>query len=498
MEDEQKEKLVRLGQATEKAPAEAGLNKAEAARRSGVNKSTLGRWGRGGEQPRNKAFQDFFDAVKESLVPVTRRELFEAAVAAGIKLRDSPEQRRTEPRTPPTSHGGLGIGSTPRTARSPEERAEEFNRQERWAEATPSWLLAADTLKRRGDGPGWERCKIAAAQMYLNLGQLKRSKHAFLEVLRRPAAELTPHAEAEANIRLGRLYYEQDRFAAAKDVLEKGVGIARTPASTPVKEFRVLDNGTTVVCDGHEAMVILEKLGLDYLGRIDIVNAAAKKGLNELEDACQYPRSKEQRWNLGCRLIEKIPGLLLTNDADNEIEKVLSESCELLHAGLCGEGLYQLARARWLRASEAGNPMTALEAAHEGFTKRTFAPLGVADVDLELSDLFLPAAVTHRQALQYAVAATAFRPYGRALTTLVNAASAMFSDYDYDVQKFSQLWRDVEERLAAMQDVPFIDLGPLSDRLGYEPFKEHFTGALRTARQTVEQGVLARPGVLSG
>jgi len=368
---------------------------------------------------------------------------------------------------------------------SAEEEAEVLNGMEAWADARSLWRLAASDAKKQGDKPRWERCTIAASQMSLNLGRLGHAERGFRRILSDAEIQPAPEALAEANVRLGRLYYEQGRLAEARTVLEEGRRLARESRNTR-GEFRVLDNGTTVVCDGHEAMDIFATFALDYLGRIDVAAGYPERGLNRLEAACQYARSKHDAWSVGYRLVEKVPGLLRTDSYDRkQMERLLYDSSDFLCAGRYGDGLLNMARARWRQVRNAKGTMDALEAAHDGFTRDTFAPLGLADVYLMMSALLSAAQSTRQQALEYALAALAFRPSRRGSGALARAASGVFADHAFEAAELKRIWLELEASLWDMGRAPFNDLHRLYGFMPDELVHEQLKRALELARGRV-------------
>ncbi|SRR6266571_762942 len=346
-----------------------------------------------------------------------------------------------------------------------EEYAQILNQLQEWQQAATFWLLAAREAKHQGDWAKWSRCLLNAGLMAINCGQLEIAERRFKEVIT-SQDEVGTLAVAEAYIRLGWLYYKQDKFSQARQVLLKSRTLLPNPGSQNPRSLRLPEHGCTLVCEGNELIMALESARLHWLGRTYVDwgiqqddQALIKEGLAKLQKAGNYDRKFGLHANVGFALLRQIPALLYEGELDTT-ENYLARSEELLGTRGTARGHIYLHKGLLALEEQPEKAKDFLETAREGFVEPTFYSLGLSAVLKEISGVYSmdDKKTGDERALQYALVATVLHPYSRNLELLQLAAHKMYWRLGENMTTFNKSWQALEEKLWDMESEPFSDL----------------------------------------
>ncbi len=347
-----------------------------------------------------------------------------------------------------------------------EEYAEMLNQQQAWQQAATFWLLAAQEAKHRGDWAKWSRCQLSAGLMALNCSQFEIAERRFKEVIDNSQDEVSSLAVAEAHIRLGWLYYEQDKFSQARQTLLKSRTLLQNPGSKHPQSLHLPQHGCTLVCEGNEVIMALESTRLHWLGRTNVDwgieqdnQALVKEGLAQLQQAGNYDSTLGLFTNVGFALLRQIPALLYEG-ASGISENYLARSKELLGARGTVTGHIALHKGLLMLEEQPGRAIDFLGSARAGFVEPTFYSRGLSEVLKELSGASLMSnkKTEDQMAFQYAMAATVLHPYSRNLEILQLSAHKMYWRLGENLTAFNTFWQTLEEKLWSMDTEPFSDL----------------------------------------
>ena len=217
-----------------------------------------------------------------------------------------------------------------------EEYAEMLHQRHEWRMAATFWLLAAQEAKHHGDWAKWSRCLLSAGLMELSSGQFEIAEKRFKEVIDKSQDEVGTLAVAEAHMRLGWLYYEQDKFSQAKQVLLKSRTLLQNLGGKNPRSLYLPEHGCTLIYEGNELIMALESTRLHWLGRTYVDwgieqdnQILVKEGLAKLQIGKNYDSKLGLHANVGFALLRQIPALLHEGELDTT-ENYLARSEDLL------------------------------------------------------------------------------------------------------------------------------------------------------------------------
>jgi len=435
---------------------------------SGINKGTLQHVEKGEAHLPNAKRQIVIDALTESLQqigqPANRREFLKLAgltTASTVLSATSFTAQLHLPEIPEVSSQEKLLQDRPH-----EECAEMLNQQQEWQQAATFWLLAAQEARHRGDWAKWSRCLLSAGLMALNCSQFEIAERRFKEVIDKSQDEVSTLAVAEAHIRLGWLYYEQDKFSQARQMLLKSRKLLQNPGSKIPRSLHLPQHGCTLVCEGNEVIMALESTRLHWLGRTYVDwgieqdnQALVKEGLSRLQQAGNYDSRLGLYTNVGFALLRQIPALLHEGEVDTS-EIYLARSEELLGTRGTVTGHIYLHKGLLILEEHPGRAKDFLGSAREGFVEPTFYSKGLSEVLKELSGAYLMSnkKMEDQMAFHCALVATILHPYGRNLEILQLAAHKVYWRLGENLTAFNKFWQALEEKLWSMESEPFSDL----------------------------------------
>jgi len=380
-----------------------------------------------------------------------------------------------------------------------EEYAEILIQQQEWQLSATFWLLAAQEAKHDGDRPKWSRCLLRAGLAALTNGQFEIAERRFKEVIETSRDEVGTLAVAEAYIRLGWLYYEQDKFSRARQVLLKSRTLLQNLGSKNPGSLYFPEHGCTLVYEGDEVILALESTRLHWLGRtyvdwgIEQENQTlVKEGLARLQKAGNYDSKLGLQTNVGYALLRQIPALLHEGELDTT-ENYLARSEELLGTRGTARGHIYLHKGMFILEEQPKKAKDFLEVAREGFVEPTLYSRGLSEVFKELSGVYLMGdkKTGDEIALQYALATVVLHPYGRNLELLQLAAHKMYWRMGESMTAFNTFWQALEEKLWSMELEPFSDL-----RYVMKTFQEngiyHVETAIEKAKKAIHTELLKK------
>jgi tetratricopeptide (TPR) repeat protein len=405
----------------------------------------------------------FSEALEKIGCPVNRREFLKLAgfTSASLSAASSPLQLQ------PVEIPGAGSQEKLFQDKPHEECAEILNRRQEWQLAATFWLLAAQEAKQYSDWTKWSRCLLNAGLMALNCGQFEIAERRFKEVINISQHEVGMLAIAEAHIRLGWVYYEQDKFSQARQVLLKSRALLQNLESKDPRSLHLSEHGCTLVyCEGKELIVALESTRLHWLGRtyvdwgIEQDNQAfIKEGLAKLQKAGNYDSTLGLHPNVGFALLRQVPALLYKGELKST-ENYIARSEELLGTRGTARGHIYLHKGMLALEEHPEKAKDFLESARDGFVEPTFYPRGLSEALKEISGIYL---MDDRKsgdelALRYALATAVLHPYGRNVELLQLAAHKMYWRMGENLTAFNKFWQALEEKLWSMESEPFSDL----------------------------------------
>ncbi len=380
-----------------------------------------------------------------------------------------------------------------------EEYAEILNQQQEWQLAGTFWLLAAQEAKHAGDWAKWSRCLLHAGLMALTCGQFEIAERRFKEVIDKAQDEVAPLAAAEASIRLGWLYYEQDQFSHARQALLNSRTLLQNAASKNQGSLHFPEHGSMLVHEGREVIKALESTRLHWLGRTYVDwgieqgnQRAVREGLTRLQKAGDYDGELGLYGNVGFALLRQIPALLHIGELDTA-ENYLARSEELLGTRGTARGHIYLHKGRLALEEQPKKAKDFLESAREGFVEPIVYSRGLAEVFKEISGVYLmdDKKTGDEIAFQYALATTVLHPYGRNVELLQLAAHKMYWRMGENRTAFNTLWQGLEEKLWSMESEPFSDL-----RYFMKSFQDngisHIEAAIVKARKAIQNELLRK------
>ncbi len=460
---------------------------------SNINKGSLQRVEKGESHLPDNKRQRLIDVLAEGLEkigrPVNRREFLELAGLTAASTTVGTTSSITQLIGSPEASGEEKLIQ----AVSHEERARILNERHEWQQAATFWLLAAQEAKHREDWATWSRCLVSAGLMALNLSQFEIAESRFKEVIEKSQDEVGALTLAEAYLRLGWLYYEQDKFSRARQALLNGQALLQSYGSKERRLLYLASYGKMLIYgEGKEQIIALEAVRLHWLGRIYVDwgiqqdnQALIKKGLLKLQEAGKYDSELGFYPNVGFAFLRQIPALHYQGEF-KLIENHLSRSEELL--GMQGTAAGHIALHKGLVTLEE-QPKKAqdfLEMAHERYIEPVFYPKGLSDTLKEISVMHAMEGKKSEDetAFNYALVAAILHPYGRNLETLQVAAHKMYWRLGESKQAFNTFWRAIEEKLWSMDIEPFSDL-----RYLVMSFQEHGIQLIETALEKVKKAI---------
>jgi len=463
------------------------------AQRSSMNKGTLLHVEKGECHLPNTKRQRLTDVLTEALEkigqPVNRRTFLKiaglTAVSTTLGTASSPTQlQRVE--IPGESSQEKLFQEKPH-----EEYAEILNQQHKWQQAATFWLLAAQEARYRGDWATWSRCLLNAGVMALSSGQFEIAERRFKEVINRSQDEVSTLAVVEACVRLGWLYYEQDKFSQARQVLLKSQTLLYN-LSKSLRPLHFPEHGCTLVYEDNEVIMALESTRLHWLGRTYVDwgiqqdnQELVKKGVARLQKAENYDTRLGLHTSIGFELLRQIPALLHQGEL-HTTENYLARSEELFGTPGKGKGHIYLHKGLVVLEEQPKKAKDFLESAREIFVEPPFYSKGVSEVLKEISGAYLMdnKKTGDEIALEYALATTVLHPYGRNLEHLQLAAHKMYWRLGENMTAFNTSWQALEEKLWSMESEPFSDL-----RYLMKSFQENGIHHVETATQKAKKVV---------
>ena len=463
------------------------------AQQSGINRGTLHAVEKGEAHLTDAKRQAVIDALTQALQQsgqaVNREAFLKVAglTADGIVLPSSPQAQPLAT----TGAGSQGPQNMPHEA-----YAELLNQQHQWQLAGAFWLLAAREANHDGNRAKWSRCMIRAGLMALTCGQFELARQRFTGVIAQARNGVPAPAVVEAYLRLGWLYYEQDRFREAAAALRKSGELLRSLANQDAESLSFSAHGSILPYEGHELVVALEATRSHWLGRTYVDwgiqqdnHAMIQAGLAKLQKNRQYDAQLGHFANVGFALLRQIPALLYEGETE-ATKRYLAQSAELLDpAGRQGTTRGHLSLHKGIVALEE-QPEKAkdiLENAREGFTEPIFYSRGLAETFKEISNLYAMDGKKggDERSLEYALVAAVLHPYSRTIELLRLAAHKMYWQLGENRTAFNTFWQALEEKLWRMESEPFSDL-----RYFLKAFPEsgisHVEAALDKARLAVQ------------
>lgn len=461
------------------------------AQASNLNKGTLQHVEQGASSLPEAKRQTLIDVLTAALQhggqSVDRRELFQLAGLTAVSTVQSSALPATS--LPPSDHSGASSQEKAVPNKPHEEYAKILNGQQEWQLAATFWLLAAKEASYEGDWAKWSRCMLNAGVMALTAGQFESAERTFKEVLTQSQEKVSAFALAEAYIRLGWVYYEQDKFRQATQALLKSQTLLQ---NLDPRLLHFPEHGGTVVSGGNEARMMLEESRLHWLGRTCVDwgmqqdnQALIAEGLAMLQQERKIDTELALPGNVGFALLRQIPGMLYEGEVKTS-ERYLAQSKELL--GTQGTSIGHISLHKGLLALEEhpGKAKDCLESAREHFVNPTLYPKGLSEACREISGAYLmdDQKIGDEKAFQYALVTTILHPYGRNIDLLQLVAHKIYWRMGENRKAFQIFWRALEENVWRMEAEPFSDLRYLVTSFQMSGIRQ-IEGALEKAKQAV-------------
>lgn len=458
---------------------------------SGLNKGTLQHVEKGEVRLPDAKRQTLIDVLAEALQgngqTTNRQELLNSAGLSGsriLKPVSSLSQLQSEGNSQEESLRG----------RPHEEYAELLNQRGEWQLAGTFWLLAALEAKHAGNWATWSRCLLHAGLMALTCSQFEIAERRFKEVIEGSHAETALIAVVEAYLRLGWLYYEQDKFSLAAQLLLKSKKLLQNAVSKNLGSLRFSEHGSILPYEGRELVVALEATRLHWLGRTYVDwgmqqdnHALIKEGLTRLQKSRHYDSQLGLSGNVGLAFLRQIPALLYEGELATT-EKYLAQSEELLDRGGTTKGHLYLHRGLLALEERPEKAKDLLENAREGFVEPILYARGLSEVFKETSGAYLmdDRKTGDERAVEYAFVAAVLHPYGRNIELLQLAAHKMYWRMGENGRVFNTFWHALGERFWSMESEPFSDL-----RYLMKSFPENGIAHVETAVEKVNKAIQA-------
>ncbi len=461
---------------------------------SGINKGTLQHVEKGEAHLSNAKRQTLIDVLAQGLQHIgqsTNRQEFLAV--AGLttasplaNTASSPAQFQSV-EIPEASGQRKLLHDLPH-----EEYAELLNQQQEWQLAATFWLLAAQEAKHAADWTKWSRCLLRAGLMELTMSQFELAERRFKEIIDKSEDEVGTLAVAEAYMRLGWVYYEQDKFSEARQALLKSRVLLQNHESKNPQSLHLARHGSSLVQAGDELIMALESTRLHWLGRTYVDwgierddQTLIKEGIAKLRKCEHYEGELGLYPSVGMALLRQVPSFLHRGELDTS-ENYLARGEELLGTQGTNRGHIYLHKGLLTLEERPKKAKDYLESAREGFIKPLFYPRGISEVFKEISGLYLmdDKKIGDEMALHYAFATVILHPYGRNLALLQLAARQMYWRTGENVTAFKKYWRSLEEKLWRMDSEPFSVLRHLMMSF-HESGIQHIEMALEQARKAV-------------
>lgn len=461
------------------------------AQRSNLNKGTLQHIEQGESSLPEAKRQTLIDVLVEALPhigqTVNRRELLQLAGLTTVSpvlssIVSTPQLPSLE--RPRTNGRENGWQQKPH-----EEYAKQLTEQQEWQLAATFWQLAAQEARYEGNWAKWSRCLLHAGLMALTGSQFESAERIFKEVIAQSQEKVTAFALAEAYIRLGWAYYEQDKFRQARQLLLKSRALLQ---NLDPRSIHFPGHGGTVVGEGTEAKMMLEESRLHWLGRTCVdwgmqreEQELIEEGLAMLQRERKIDTELALHGNIGFAMLRQIPGLLYEGEVKTS-EQYLAQSKELFDTRGTSLGHISLHKGLLTLEEQPAKARDILESAHENFVKPTLYPKGLSEVCREISGAYLidDRKTGDEKAFQYAVVTTILHPYGRNIELLQLTAHKMYWRMGENRVAFKAFWRAIEEKVWCMEAEPFSDLRHLVT-LFPESGIHQIEVALERARQAI-------------
>lgn len=462
------------------------------AQQSGVNRGTLQYVEKGEVHVTDAKRQVIIDALTQALQQagqaVNREALLNIAglSADGMVLPSSPDQMQ------PITISGTGSQEQAPRNMPHEAYAELLNQQHQWQLAGTFWLLAAREARHTGNRAQWSRCMIRAGLMALTIGQFEVAGQRFNEVIAQAQDGIPAPAVVEAYLRLGWLYYEQDRFREAAAALRKSGELLRGLANQDAESLCFSEHGSILPYEGHELIVALEAIRSHWLGRTYVDwgmqqddHAMIQAGVTRLQKNRKYDARLGHFANVGFALLRQIPALLYEGEVETTA-RYLAQSAELLDRRGTTNGHLSLHKGIFALEEQSEKAKDLLENAREGFTEPIFYARGLAEAFKEISNLYVmdERKGGDERSLEYALTATVLHPYSRTIELLRLAAHKWYWRLGENRTAFNTFWQALEEKLWRMEAEPFSDL-----RYFLKAFPESGIASIQTALEKAKQAV---------
>lgn len=432
---------------------------------SSLNKGTLQHVEQGESSLPEAKRQTLIDVLTEALPhigqSVNQQELLQLAglttTSSGLSSIVSVTQLQPVERSETNGHENGG------RQKPHEEYAKLLSEQQEWQLAATFWLLAAQEARYESDWAKWSRCLLQAGVMALTASQFEGAERNFKEVIAQSQEKVSAFALAEAYIRLGWLYYEQDKFSQARQLLLKSRPLLQ---NLDPHSLHFPEHGGTLSSDGYEAKMMLEESRLHWLGRTCIDwgiqqdnQALIADGLAMLQQERTIDSELALHGNGGFAVLRQIPGLLYEGEIKTS-ERYLTQCKELLDARETTIGHISLHKGLLTLEEQPQKAKDYLEVARENFVKPTLYPKGLAEACREISGAYLidDRKTGDEKAVQYALVTMILHPYGRSIELLQLTAHKIYWRMGENRVAFKTCWRALEEKVWHMEVEPFSDL----------------------------------------
>ncbi len=462
------------------------------AERSDINKGTLLHVEQGicnlPTSKRQNVIEILSDTLETLGQPINRQELLSIA---GLSTTSTDAKSSLSPQhgpTPETHSQKQACGK-----QSHEQDAEELNRQHRWQEAAAFWLLAAHEARQTGKWSTWSRCLIRAGLMALTMGQYELAERRFKEVINMPQQFAGTFAVIDAYIRLGWLYYEQDKFSLARHVLLKCGSLLQNVANQSSQLSRFLEHGGVIVYEDNRVLLALESARLHWLGRTYVDwgmqqdnQTLIQEGIMKLQKARQYDSKLDALENVGFEMLRQVPALVYQDDLTTA-ERYVAQCEELFGNTKIEKGHLSFHKGLILLEEQPKKARDFLESACENFDQPPFYSKGVSETFKELASIHsLENKKTgDEKALEYALATVVLHPYKRNVEILQLTTHKMYWRLGESSAAFNTHWQMLKEKLWRMESEPFASLRSFI-QIFQERGVRHIESALEIAEQAIQ------------
>jgi tetratricopeptide (TPR) repeat protein len=299
-----------------------------------------------------------------------------------------------------------------------------------WSRAEVFWLLVAEEAQSE-DPPKWANALLQASQMAINLSKFDNAVGVLETIIRRSGVSAA--AKVEALIRLGWVYFEEEKYSTAKAVLSRGIHYAEALLSQS-KDDLSIENLLGMACHflGRTMTTLGEqtndkealKTALYYLHHA--YTLGKKYGDNQGLYTRPHPLYRGAFTAVGFDLLRHVPLFIHLHD-ETQATNSLAGANEYLIESITGRGHINYHRALlrmegWSikTGRRFPNSHELLEQAARGFIDPVFYPKGLADVYREKGCLLNDSATWKdvdvlKRAFEYVLAASILYPYERNL-----------------------------------------------------------------------------------